>query len=132
MIEKIEVDISALRGQTLASVDYLPPDRDCDSERFLLTTVDGRTYEISHDQECCESVQLEETEGDWKKIIGRVIVDAEKHTIKVSRKNETGDVRLTEFVFRTDKDTLIQRWIGESNGYYGIEVDVYELEKIAS
>ena len=131
MREKTEVSISALRGQTLASVDYLPPDLDCE-ERFLLTTVDGRTYEISHHQECSESVQLEETEGDWQKIIGRVIVDAEKHTIKVSRKNETGDVRLTELVFRTDEHTLIQRWIGESNGYYGIEVDVYELEKIAS
>lgn len=131
MREKTEVSISALRGQTLASVDYLPPDLDCE-ERFLLTTVDGRTYEISHHQECCESVQLEETEGDWQKIIGRVIVDAEKHTIEVSQKNETVDVRLTELVFRTDEHTLIQRWIGESNGYYGIEVDVYELEKIAS
>lgn len=130
------IDATSLIGETLASVDYFPEkNRNCrdTSEQFLLTTVSGRQIAITHIRDCCESVHVESTAGDWTEIIGKVIIDASRRTVVIRGCNDVyeGRDRLEETYIEFDANdaTLVQKWIGNSNGYYSTDANLYEIEQ---
>lgn len=114
-------DIKSLIGETLSYID------DC-GDQIVLTTVSGRKIRIYHEQECCESVRVEDTEGNWQELIGKVIIDIDEDI-------ESGELGVYEYytktnlTFKVDGATVISKWIGESNGYYSESVDFAELTK---
>lgn len=112
--------ISELVGETLAFCDEDPSD-----DKILLTTVSGRKFLFYHSQDCCETVQIESTEGEWRTLIGKVIEVAEHSEEDASESYESGTK--TTLTFKVDGATVISRWVGSSNGYYSESVDIEEL-----
>ena len=115
------MDIKTLAGEVLTHVDE-------GGDQILLTTESGRTIKIYHEQDCCESVSIQDRTGEWHTLIGKVIVEADAKEEQLSdQKYESAT--LTTLTFSTNEDTVISRWIGESNGYYSESVDLCELQK---
>lgn len=124
----MDSDITKIVGEVLTHIDT-----DENNETIRLTTKSGRVFLIYHSQDCCESVRVVDTKGDWHKLVGKVVVEASA----IARSD--GDVPAeieysdswteTVLTFRTDDETVISRWIGESNGYYSESVDILEITR---
>lgn len=114
--------INELVGETLAFID-------ASEGEILLTTQSGRRIRIHHEQDCCETVRVEDTQGNWHDLIGKVIIEATEDV------QPQGDPppeyqdswTRTTLIFKVDDATVISKWIGESNGYYSESVDIEEL-----
>jgi hypothetical protein len=125
---KDRIDIKTLIGERLTHIDT-----DEKHNVILLTTASGRTVKIYHAQDCCEHVYIVGTEGDWHKLIGKVIVEATHDETRGGEPRSTEEESWTNtaLTFRVDDATVISRWLGESNGYYSESVDledIYPLE----
>ena len=70
------VDISILVGQTLTRIEGLAKR----SEKVVWRTSDGKEYEMFHEQDCCETVELAEVIGDPEDLLGHPILRAEERT----------------------------------------------------
>lgn len=127
MTEK-EVDIETLVGETIVDIDDVPDE--AGDDRILITTANGRTIVIYHQQGCCERVRIIGRDGEWHTLIGKVIVEARKDQ-QEQQDSATGygTATKTELMFRVDDATVVSRWIGESNGHYSERVDIKELFK---
>lgn len=114
---------SELKGEVL---DYI--DVDPENDTILLTTRSGRKVLIHHRQDCCESVRIVDTIGEWRNIVGKVIVDAVHESKEVIGEHDCAYSRTdTDLIFRVDDATVISRWVGESNGYYSEDVDISDI-----
>lgn len=87
----------------------------------------GEEFLMNHDQDCCETVQIEEVVGDANDIIGELVVEAEEvlsaddpETYKGEYYNESHT--WTFYKLATKKGFVVIRWLGESNGYYSESV----------
>jgi hypothetical protein len=99
-------------------------------ERIKFTLADGRECVLAHDQDCCESVLVNEVIGDWKDLYGSPLTVAEEVTH--DNKNPPGlatpedsDESFTWTFYRlgTARGQVTIRWYGTSNGYYSESVD---------
>ena len=114
--------IRAIVGQTVKSYH-----KDDDVIAFQLT--DGRRFALYHNQDCCESVTIEDIIGDLGDLCGTPILLAEQ---RVSENAPNGfapeyhpeSQTWTYYTFRTIKGTVDMRWFGSSNGYYSESVSV--------
>ena len=119
-----ENDVHGIVGEVLTHID-LDPERDA----IRLTTESGRTFLIHHDQDCCESVHIEDTEGNWRELLGKQVIEV------THEETESGDPppedaeswTRTALAFKVDDATVISRWIGESNGHYSESVTIAEI-----
>lgn len=125
----MEAAISDLLGKVMASVENVG------GERLVFTTIDGDQFEFYHDQDCCESVTIEEIAGDLDDLVGAPIFLAEE---VVSQKNPAGVVMdyqdsftWTFYKFATRKGYVDVRWYGESNGYYSESVQFKQIRNSA-
>lgn len=93
----------------------------------------GDVYRMFHDQDCCESVSIEDFNGDAEDLVGVPIMLAEESTSDVDPTDEGRDKdkydsnTWTFYRFRTIKGTVSIRWYGTSNGYYSESVDIVKL-----
>ena len=128
-----EVKIGELVGQTVAAV-WMNEDKD---EIFFVTApkVDAyyvstetiNLYVMAHDQDCCESVTVEDIDNDLNKMIGATIVSAEEAS-EPKEDDEYGHRTWTFYKLATDKgDYFTIRWLGESNGYYSEDAQFFKL-----
>lgn len=80
---------------------------------------------MTDEQHCCESVAIEDIDGDIQRLVGQRIAVAECR--------ESGDdppdatyigesFTWTFYVLRTNLDSVTIRWFGTSNGYYSEHV----------
>lgn len=118
--ERNRTDISVLEGLTLFEVGV---DKVNDEIHFF--TVDGRHFIMYHEQDCCESVGIEDIYGEWKDLIGTPILTAEERSN--FGESEWGSETWTFYTLRTVNGTVDLRWYGESNGYYSERVDFMEV-----
>lgn len=112
--------IEALVGKRVVRVEGLEQN----SHAVELTFDDGRRACFLHRQDCCESVVLYEFDGD----IGGLITSAEASTNcdnPPEQEYPPESFTWTFYTLHSERGTLHMRWLGESNGYYGEEVDVY-------
>lgn len=113
---------SDLKGQVLQAVES-------SIDEVVFTLQNGDKYRLYHSQDCCESVTVEDINGDLQDLVGSPIMRAEEST---SNDNPVGvDVSewyqesftWTFYRLATMKGWVIIRWYGESNGYYSESVD---------
>jgi len=96
------------------------------SDELVFYDTDGEIYVMYHQQDCCESVYIEDIDGDLDDLLNSPILMAEA----VSESgNDTGygTSTWTFYKIATIKGTVTLRWLGESNGYYSESVDFIRL-----
>ena len=108
------VGLSALVGKTLAEV------RRSGDEEMFFTTQEGETFKMYHSQDCCESVYIEDIEGDLDSLVGNPILVAEVASNDDPEASESGT--WTFYKLATIKGHVDIRWYGSSNGYYSESV----------
>ena len=122
------MDFSILKGLIITSIDGLEDD----STEVVFTTSDGRRFEMSHSQDCCERVSIEDVCGDVNDILNSPILLAEEETsdkdpVDVNKECHDDLYCWTFYKLSTFKGDITIRWYGESNGYYSVGVDFEEI-----
>ena len=116
-----DVKFEDLAGKTLISVDV-----NTDADEIIFKTSDGKTYKMYHEQDCCESVVIEDICGDLKDLIGQEIMKAGAVSNEGSH-NGYESSTWTFYKLDTFKSSVTIRWYGSSNGYYSERVNFIEL-----
>lgn len=123
-------EVSDLVGLTLSAVDRIG------SEEIRFTVDDGRVYTMFHDQDCCESVEIDDIVGDLSDLVGSpVLIAEERNSPDTPRINPecpgwTDDsFTWTFYEIATNKGSVTIKWCGSSNGYYSESVDFYIEQK---
>lgn len=119
----VNFEFSSLAGKVLRSIEGATKG----SNTILFTLEDGQQFRMYHDQNCCESVEVEDVCGDVVDLIGQPLVLAECVSNAPKPTNtEQEDVDSDEWTFyklATNKGAVTIRWFGTSNGYYSTGVD---------
>lgn len=121
-----ERNFSDLIGVTLSSVTSY-------GDEIYFEAEDGRKWKLYHEQDCCESVYVEDIAGDLNDLIGTPILQAEE----VSSYDNPEGVEIPEYQdsftwtfykLATIKGYVTIRWYSESNGYYSESVTFVKLD----
>lgn len=118
-------EFSDLIGRCITEIKYT------DDEIYLYLTDDVYVH-LYHQQDCCESVYIEDICGDLDDLVGAPLIEAEEvsnNSLDSSEKKgplESYDESYTWtfYKFATHKGSVVIRWYGTSNGYYSEYVDV--------
>lgn len=120
------VDFSVLKGKIIKEIRGLK----AGSDEVTFITTDGCIYKMYHQQECCESVSINDFVGNIDDILNTPIEIAEERT---SYNGHEGPIdrydtsyTWTFYSLATVKGYLDIRWYGTSNGYYSESVEIYE------
>jgi len=113
-------DFSDLLGKTILKIEVTQDRYEQDEIHFI--TKEGK-YVMTHDQDCCESVYVEEIIGNLDDLIGTPIVMAEETSNE--GESDWGTNTWTFYKLATNKGYVTIRWCGESNGCYSESVDMY-------
>jgi len=108
-----------LKGKTIASIEIGSND---DEITFLCS--DGSKYFMAHEQDCCESVSIDDICGDLNDVIGSPVLLAEESSNHDNPKSSYLDDSYTWTFYKLDtiKGGITIKWYGESNGYYSESV----------
>ncbi|QDH49822.1 hypothetical protein BEYONPHE_135 [Bacillus phage Beyonphe] len=122
-----DFEFEGLVGKTFTRVDKKG------SSELVFYDTDGEIYVMYHEQDCCESVYIEDIDGDLEDLLHNPILMAEEVTShdnpdKDEEEDEDdnwdyGSQTWTFYKIATIKGTVTLRWLGESNGYYSESVD---------
>ncbi len=116
-----EKDISDLIGKIISNIIS------SDSE-ILFTMQDGSKYKMYHEQSCCESVYVDDIEGEWKDLIGSPILQAEEPSSEdIPGKDDPESYTWTFYKLATIKGYVTIKFYGSSNGYYSERVSFVKL-----
>lgn len=114
-----ELSVSELFGKTLKNVYEA-------SDEIIFEVDNGDKYKLYHSQDCCESVSIEDINGDLQDLVGSPITLAEESTSSENpdgvEKGYQDSFTWTFYRFATVKGYVDIRWYGESNGYYSESV----------
>lgn len=125
-------EVSKLLGKTLVKCKI-----NKSYNKITFITNEGEKYKMYHEQDCCESVDIEDVCGDLNDLIGVPLLVAEevsnkdftkkyKKSFKKGKDNEGNhepdSYTWTFYKFATIKGYVDIRWFGTSNGYYSESV----------
>lgn len=117
------INVSAMLGMTMASVERVENDGD----ELVFTNTDGQVFKLYHDQDCCESVVIEDIAGDLSDLVGSPLIQSEEVSSEPPTRGpdeyEPESETWTFYKFGTAKGYVTVRWWGTSNGYYSESVD---------
>ena len=111
------IEIDKLKGKTMFFVEQIG------NRKIALYCQDGHIYEMLHIQDCCESVSIEDVEGELEDLVGTEILLAEERS-KRKKGGEYESATWTFYTLATKKGYVTIRWFGESNGYYSEKADI--------
>ena len=114
--------IEDMIGKTFVKVEV---DKDVDTVRFFSNEQEGVMF--YHEQDCCETVTVEDVIGDLDDLVGSPIIMAEEVTEEGS--DDYDYFTHTWYKFATVKGYVTIRWYGTSNGYYSERVDYCSFYK---
>lgn len=115
-------EVRELLGKTLTGIK-----ENKDQIEFITDTEDK--YLMYHEQDCCESVYIEDICGDLNDLLNSEILEAEdiSGTMEIPYSKKEYDpyesVTWTFYKIGTRKGSVTIRWCGSSNGYYSESVD---------
>ena len=113
--------LDMMRGKTFAKVV-------ADGDEMLFETAHGERFVFGHDQDCCESVYIEDITGDIEDLVGEPLLLVEEvsgETPADFDPDAHDSYTWTFYKFATRKGYVDVRWLGESNGYYSERVDLF-------
>lgn len=92
---------------------------DVGSDKVIITLDDGTIFWMEHFQDCCESVSINDIDGDFRgDMIGA-------QWFGYTERSESGECGAygdsstwTFYTLNTSRGYTWIRWLGESNGYY--------------
>lgn len=115
-----EVPFSTLMGKVITEIKGLEKDGD----EVTFKCIDGTSFSMYHEQDCCESVSIEDVCGDVSDLLNTPILVAEES----SREGDTlGESETwTFYKLATIKGSVDIRWYGTSNGYYSESVSFFQ------
>lgn len=119
-------EVSELLGKTITEIGGLQSGDDV----VLFTCDDGSVYQMWHAQDCCESVGINDVEGDVNDLVGSPIVVAEavdSSDFPAPEGEYVESYTWTFYRLATQKGFVVVRWLGESNGYYSERVDFAKI-----
>lgn len=132
---KKEITIESFLNKTFVEII-----REEDYSRITFIDENKTKYIMYHEQDCCESVYIEDIEGDLDDLIGTPILQAEEVENEEyedawlkQRKDDGNSIDCYTWTFyklATIKGYVTIRWLGESNGYYSERVDMIMEENI--
>lgn len=124
--------VDELHGLTLTKIE-----NDEDGAELIFFVSGGRVFKLFHEQDCCESVSIDDIEGDLHDLIGEPLTLAEEVSGTTHNELEAeaplpslcGDYSYTWTFYRfaTRKGRVTVRWFGTSNGYYSERVTFAEV-----
>lgn len=115
------LNVDVLLGKTLTKIDNDTTDE------LIFHTSDGEVFKMYHEQDCCESVEIEEIIGDLNDLLNTPLTMAEETTQE--GESDWGSQTWTFYKFATIKGYVTIRWLGESNGYYSESVYFIKVEE---
>jgi hypothetical protein len=113
--------INELIGKTFAKV-YTEIETFEDKADLLHFKNDNYHCVFYHDQDCCETVYIEDITGDLNDLIDSPIIKAEERVSENDYGEDDGHYTYTFYEFATIKGSVTVRWYGTSNGYYSERV----------
>ena len=122
----IETTFNELKGKILKNVTGLCKD----SDEAVFECIDGTKYRMSHYQDCCERVYIEDVCGDVEDLLNSEIRIAEEvQGANIPPKEECHEsYKWTFYKLATAKGYVDIRWYGTSNGYYSESVSFEKCE----
>ena len=123
------MEFSVLLGKTLISIENI------ENQELVFKTLDGLEFKLYHEQDCCESVAIEEIHGSLDDLLNEELlvaeeVDNENYCEKQEDKCYDDSVTWTFYKLKTMHGDVTIRWCGESNGYYSESVSFCQVKKI--
>ncbi|MDR7001592.1 hypothetical protein [Neobacillus niacini] len=112
-----------LIGKTIANIER-------GDDEITFRTEDGEVYRMYHEQDCCESVYIEDVIGDLNDLVGSPLTMAEE-VVEAGKDDEDSwceSSTWTFYKFATNKGYVTIRWFGSSNGYYSESVSFYRVD----
>jgi hypothetical protein len=120
--------LTAMIGLTMKAVLVTPA-----KDEMYFISERGRTFRFYHEQECCETVEINDITGDLDDLTGTPLLLAAAVNSEPPSTHTTTDYDTSEtwtfYKFATRKGYVDVRWLGSSNGYYSENVNFEELGK---
>jgi hypothetical protein len=116
-------NFNVLEGKILTNVEVLDVD-----EKILFTTNDGMKYIMYHQDDCCETVTIDDICGDFYDLYNQPIIIAEESSNNDDPKDSSDEsFTWTFYKLVTNLGAVTIRWYGTSNGYYSESVDFFAV-----
>jgi len=131
------VKFEELKGKVLERIDVIRSVPGKEDEIVFVVNEDEK-YKLSHYQDCCEDVTIEDICGDIDDLIGVPIVMAEEASNDdtndfwpdgVEKHEYEESYTWTFYKLATIKGYVTIRWYGQSNGYYSEDVNFERISK---
>jgi len=109
---------------------------EADGDELRLYLTDTNYVRFYHEQDCCESVYIEDICGDLQDLVGEPLLIAEEVSDVAYEEENSPEYSeshtWTFYKFATRKGYVDVRWFGTSNGYYSesVSVDVVDLNAV--
>lgn len=116
-----DMKMKELVGKIFTSVEASSASKD----EIVFIESDGTRYRMFHEEDCCESVSIEDINGNLSDLVGSPILMAEEESNSTDpQPADQGDDSWTWTFYRfaTSKGYVTIRWFGCSNGYYSESV----------
>ena len=107
-------------NEFLGKIFYSVTASETDLDFYAIT---GEHFNLSHDQDCCESVWIESIDGSLSNLEGSPILRADEKSCDYEGSDES--CTATFYTFATSKGYVDIRFNGESNGYYSESVNFH-------
>ena len=97
-----------------------------DGDAMLFETAEGERFMFAHQQDCCETVRINDIVGDLEDLVGEPLLISEEVKGATEPDEEHYEsYSYTFYKFATRKGYVDVRWLGESNGYYSESVELF-------
>ncbi|BAH38839.1 hypothetical protein GAU_1797 [Gemmatimonas aurantiaca T-27] len=114
---------STLLGKTVTHISGL----EAGSDRVVFDCADGTQFTMAHQQDCCESVSIDDVVGHAADLIGSPLTMADEVDYDGQRQSQYDEsFTWTFYKLATIKGYVDIRWYGTSNGYYSESVDFWQ------
>lgn len=118
----MEAEFRDLVGKTLTNIEISRNGND----EILFIVDENEKYKMYHQDDCCESVTIEDIVGDIDDLTNTPILKASEDTSDENGKKYDGyeaeSFTWTFYNIATIKGSVTIRWYGSSNGYYSESV----------